>query len=256
MRAPPALAVEPLAMRRLVKSIRSKKAETPVNSDDRDLTGMKTAELRALAAQLHQEINRSSAYLAHVETQIAVGECGRVRGRALSLQQRLHPPVLHRPESGTSIGTDLQIYHDCDDGDFSVRQRGYSGSTAEAPFPFVIEVYQFDGSFLSIVQNLPDDLVQGAGDQDIIELSFAISSEIDSEVFLRLNILHGPNESQLTRSCRTTARRQVQSFDLAEAELSHRSVERIWINVIFPDPAMNQIVVSDLIVRRRVRAQV
>lgn len=245
-----------MAMRRLVKGIRSKRERPPVTSVDLDLTGMKPAELRALAAQLRRDIQNSSASLARVETQIALGECGRVRGRAVSLQQRLHPPVLNRPKSGSALGDDLQVYHDCGAGDFTMRQRRYSEGTDQAPFPIEIEVYQFAGDFLSIVHNLPDDLVQGACDQDIFELSFAISSETACELFFRLNVRHGPNESQLTRSCLTAEHRQVQSFDLAEAELSHRSVERIWIDVIFPAPAMNQIVVSDLIVRRRARAQV
>lgn len=243
-------------MRRLVKSIRSNRGKSSGSSDIQDLTGLKAAELRALAGQLRQDLQKSSAALARVETQIALGECGRVRGRARSLQQRLSPPVLSRPKSGSPLGDDLQIFHDCSVRDLSVRQRRFSGGTDEAPFPIEIEVYQFEGSFLSIVQNLPDDLVHGAGDQDILELSFAISSESECDLFLRLNVRHGPNESQLTRSCHTAASRQVQSFDLAEAQLSHRSVDRIWIDVIFSDPAMNRIVVSDLIARRRARAQV
>ena len=243
-------------MRRLVKNIRSNREKSLGSSVDRDLTGMKAAELRALAAQLRQDIHNSSASLARVETQIALGECGRVRWRSQSLQQKLHPPVLSKPKSGSMLGDDLQVFHDCGARDLTVQQRRFTGGTDEAPFPIEIEVYQFEGSFLSIVQNLPEDLVQGAGDQDILELSFAIRSESECEMFLRLNVRHGPNESQLTRSCYTAARRQVQSFDLAEAELSHRSVDRIWIDVIFPDPAMNRIVVSDLVVRRRARAQV
>lgn len=243
-------------MRRLVKSIRSKGEKSPGRSSDRDLTGMKAADLRALAVQLRRDVQSSSAELARVETQIAIGECGRVRGRAHSLQQRLDPPILTRPKSGSALGDDLQLFFDGDNSDLVVRQRKFSRGTDEAPFPLELEVYQFDGSFLSIVQNLPDDLVQGASDQDVVELSFSISSESDCEIFLRLNIRHGPNESQLTRSCQTVARRQIQSFDLAEARLSHRAIERIWVDVIFSDPAMNRIVIGDLVARRRARAQV
>lgn len=217
---------------------------------------MTSAELRVFAANLRQEIQNSSALLARAETQIALGECGRVRGRALSLQQRRHPPVLWKPKSGSSLGDDLQLFFDGVDSELVVRQRQFSGGSDEAPFPLEIEMYHFDGSFLSVVLNLPEDLVQGASDQDVFELSFSISSEFDCEIFLRLNIQHGPNESQMTRSCQTASRRQVQSFDLAEVGLSHRSVGRIWADVIFSDPAMNRIVIGDLIARRRTRAQV
>ena len=243
-------------MRRLVKGITSRSDEESRSSKARDLTGMKAADLRALAAQLRQEIRETSAALAQVETQIALGECGRVRGRARYLQQRFHPPILRNPKSGRDLGDDLQIFHDCDISDLVVRQRRSSGGTDEAPFPLEIDVYHFEGNFLSIVQNLPGDLVNGISDQDLLEISFSISSESDCEIFLRLNVQHGPNESTLTRSCRTASHRQTQSFDLSEAELSHRSVDRIWIDLIFSEPAMNRITIGDFVVRRRPRAQV
>ena len=243
-------------MRRLVKNITSKEKRDSSSHLKANSDGMNPAELRALAAQLNHEIQSTSAKLAQIETQIASKVCGRVRGRSLALQQRQNPPILRQPESGCDLGADLQLFFDGTESDLVVRQLELSGTPDDAPFPLGIEVYQFDGSFLSIVQNLPDDVAQGTTETDVVELSFVINAESECDIFLRLNIRHGPNESQLTRGCRTAARRQVQSFDLAEAGLSHRTVERIWIDLILSDPVMNRFSVDDLIARRRRRAQV
>mgnify|MGYP006289767839 CR=1 FL=1 len=47
---------------------------------------------------------------------------------------------------------------------------------------------------------------------------------------------------------------QTVEFDLAYSRLNERRVERLWLDLIFERPAMNRIVLQDLAMSRRPRA--
>ena len=44
-------------------------------------------------------------------------------------------------------------------------------------------------------------------------------------------------------------------FDLAYTRIDDRRVERIWVDLIFEGPEMNQIILRDVTVTRRPRAE-
>ncbi len=74
-----------------------------------------------------------------------------------------------------------------------VRQTPTLRSTNLAPFDFVMEVYDFEGSFLSLAFDLPDQALDGLSNQNIFEMDLRLSTEHTLPIFARINVQHGPN---------------------------------------------------------------
>lgn len=74
-------------------------------------------------------------------------------------------------------------------------------------------------------------------------------------VFARLNIKHGPNVEQLLNRIATDQTNVSLEFDLGYLKLNEKRLERIWLDIIFEDPAMNYINIRDLAVFRRPRGE-
>jgi hypothetical protein len=74
------------------------------------------------------------------------------------------------------------------------------------------------------------------------------------EIFARLNIKHGPNTEQIVRELPLNAEEIMVEFDLAYSNLNEKRVERAWIDLIFENPQMSQLVLRDVTFSRRPRA--
>ena len=74
------------------------------------------------------------------------------------------------------------------------------------------------------------------------------------EIFARLNIKHGPNTEQIVRELPLHEEDIMVEFDLAYTKLNERRVERLWMDLIFEGPQMNQVILRDLTFSRRPRA--
>jgi hypothetical protein len=74
------------------------------------------------------------------------------------------------------------------------------------------------------------------------------------EIYARLNIQHGPNTEQIVRQMDIRDDAGLAEFDLAYSNINEKRVEKAWIDVIFDNPAMNQIRLSDLTLTRAPRA--
>jgi Family of unknown function (DUF6478) len=117
-------------------------------------------------------------------------------------------------------------------------------------------VLGFDGSFLSLVINLPDAAMQGLTLRHLVRLDVVVDMERPIEIFARLNVRHGPNTEQIVRELPRGGGTAMVEFDLAYTRMNEKRVERAWIDLIFEGPAMNQITLRDLILSRRTRAEV
>ena len=114
----------------------------------------------------------------------------------------------------------------------------------------------FDGSFLSVVLDLPEESVRGLTLRHVIRLDAVVELEKPLEIFVRLNIKHGPNTEQLVREMPLQSSEAFVEFDLAYSRMNERRIERAWVDLIFEGPEMNQIVLRDVTLSRRPRAEV
>jgi Family of unknown function (DUF6478) len=175
--------------------------------------------------------------------------------RADAWRGPLPQPGLIATTDRSRISDDLSLYHDCPLGEVAVRQSRNSGDDDRAPFGLCLEVFGFQGSFLSLATSLPAEAVQGLKSRHLLRLDAIIHSERPLRAYARLNVRHGPNVAQIVRELPALAGEVVVDFDLAYAKLDDTRIERAWLDLIFNDTAMNGIALRDLVVSRRPRAK-
>jgi len=157
-------------------------------------------------------------------------------------------------DSKTPIGDEVTVFHDCKITELTFRQLRNSRDADLAPFGLRLDVFRFDGSFLSLVVELPDDACTGLKKRHLIRLNLQVECEKPLEIFARLNIRHGPNTEQMVRELPLHDSDVFVEFDLAYSKLNEKRVERMWLDLIFEGPQMNQITVRDLTFARYPRA--
>lgn len=168
---------------------------------------------------------------------------------------RLAEPGFPAVDARTALGENLALYHDCPLGEIVVRQVPNDPEPDLAPFGMAIDVYGFRGSFLSLAINLPDDPVTGLKSRHLVRAALVIDSDRPVRSFARLNIKHGPNLSQPVSDLPLDDHRKVAEFDLAYADINEKRVERAWMDLILNDVSMTRIVIRDVVLSRRPRAE-
>lgn len=158
-------------------------------------------------------------------------------------------------ESKTPLGEAVTVFHDCRQSELTVRQIRNTREADLAPFGLRMDVFRFDGSFLSLVIDLPPEAAEGLKRRHLVRLESVIETEKPLEIFARLNIRHGPNTEQIVRELPQDDDRTMVEFDLAYTKLNEKRVERIWLDLIFEGPEMNQIILRDVTLSRRPRAE-
>lgn len=168
----------------------------------------------------------------------------------------LNPPGMAEVRSKTKIGHEVTLYHDCKISELTVRQIRNTREEDLAPFGLRLDVFKFDGSFLSLAIELPKSAIEGLMRRHLVRFSAVVEMEQPLEIFARLNVQHGPNTEQMVRELAFDQQESVVEFDLAYSNLNEKRVERAWIDLIFERPEMNQIVLRDVTLARRPRAEV
>ncbi len=154
-----------------------------------------------------------------------------------------------------SLGEEVTLFHDCRVSELTLRQIRNTLEADLAPFGVRMDVFRFDGSFLSLVIELPDEAVHGLNRTHLIRLDTIVELENPLEIFARLNIKHGPNTEQIVRELPLDGKEIMVEFDLAYSKLNEKRVEKAWIDLIFEGPEMNQVILRDVTVSRRPRAE-
>ncbi len=166
------------------------------------------------------------------------------------------PPGLAAIETRTAYGTEVTVFHDCATSELTLRQTRNRRETDLAPFGLRMDVLGFDGSYLSLVVDLPETAVQGLSLRHVVRMDAVIETERPIEIFARLNVRHGPNTEQIVREIPAGSTSATVEFDLAYTRMNEKRVERAWVDLIFDNPRMNQIQLRDLTFSRRPRADV
>lgn len=170
-------------------------------------------------------------------------------------REQLEVPGAAAVQTNHVLGDETKVFHDCDVSELTVRQIRNTREEDLAPFGLRMEVFQFDGSFLSLVVDLPHEGADGLTKRHVVRMEATIEVEKPLEIFARLNVRHGPNTEQIVRECSFQDNKTMVEFDLAYTNLNEKRVERMWLDIIFELPAMNQVILRDVTLSRRPRAE-
>ncbi|WP_199178521.1 DUF6478 family protein [Acidimangrovimonas sediminis] len=159
-------------------------------------------------------------------------------------------------ESQTMFGAEATVFHDCATSELTLRQIRNTREADLAPFGLRLDVFRFDGSFLSLVLDLPQEAIHGLRRRHIVRMDTTVEMERPIEIFARLNVKHGPNTDQVVRELPLQQPEVMVEFDLGYTKINEKRIEKIWVDLIFETPEMNQITLRDLTFSRRPRAEV
>lgn len=157
--------------------------------------------------------------------------------------------------SKTPIGDEVTIFHDCRISELTYRQLRNQREEDLAPFGLRLDVFKFDGSFLSVVIEMPPEACDGLKRRHLVRLDMIVEMEKPLEIFARLNIRHGPNTDQIVREMPLNESEVFVEFDLGYSKLNEKRIERMWIDLIFEGPEMNQVTLRDVTMARYPRAE-
>ncbi|MEM5520596.1 DUF6478 family protein [Sulfitobacter sp. AS59] len=163
-------------------------------------------------------------------------------------------PGLSSAKTKAKLGTEVTLFHDCALSELGVRQLRNLREADLAPYGLRLDVFRFDGSFLSLVLDLPEGFVDGLKRTHLLQLRTIVEMEKPIEIFARLNIRHGPNTEQIVRELPVDQPDVMVEFDLAYSTINEKRVEKAWIDLIFEGPEMNEIILRDMTFSRRPRA--
>lgn len=156
----------------------------------------------------------------------------------------------------STIGEEIKVFHDCPLAEIALRQIVNDEVSVFAAFGLRLEVFRFEGSFLSLAIELPDELRHSIQSNHILALRTFIEQERGSEIFARLNIRNGPNTARLVREIDPRYSEVETEFDLAYAQFNPARIEAMWVEIILESPAMNAVNLRDFSLGRRSRAGV
>ncbi|HHH89419.1 MAG TPA: hypothetical protein ENK45_02515 [Aliiroseovarius sp.] len=218
---------------------------------------------RSQARRLKDRLNR---FLAIADDRLALPHVG-----SNAFQRPLHSDWAWRPElwrlkveppgvasapNKTRIGDEATLFHDCRISEITLRQLRNARESDVAPFGLRMDVFRFDGSFLSLAIDLPQAAVTGLKRRHLIRLNTVVEMEKPLEIFARLNIRHGPNTEQIVRELPLGEDDVLVDFDLAYTKMNEKRVEAAWLDLIFEGPQMNQVILRDVNFSRRPRAEI
>jgi len=165
----------------------------------------------------------------------------------------LQNPGMSSVQTKSMLGSEATLFHDCQLSELTLRQLRNQREEDLAPYGVRMDVFKFDGSFLSLVIDLPSGATNSLNRNHLLRMSSIIEMEKPLEIFARLNIKHGPNTEQIVRELPLHEADIVVEFDLAYSNLNEKRVEKAWIDLIFEGPEMNQVVLRELTFTRRPR---
>lgn len=158
--------------------------------------------------------------------------------------------------SNSRLDAQATLFHDCSQSELTYRQLRNTRESDLAPFGLRMDVFRFDGSFLSLVVDLPAGAADGLIRSHLFRVDLIVETEQPLPVFARLNIKNGPNTEQLVRQVPMDRSDTHVEFDLAYSNLNEQRIERLWLDLIFEAPEMNQVVLRDLTFARHPRAAI
>lgn len=181
------------------------------------------------------------------------------RWRPSFLSTRISPTGIAAPATGTRLGEEAAVWHDCEASALILRQIPNRSAADLAPFGLQLETLGFSGNYLSVSVDIPAQALDGLTRAHIIRLDATLSVERPIAIYGRLNIGHGPNIDELLHHLGDlepglrAVTRSVE-FDLHYVEMNEKRLEKLWLDLIFEAPQMNSVRIRDLFLSRHLRA--
>jgi hypothetical protein len=148
----------------------------------------------------------------------------------------------------------MTLFHDCPSAEIVVRQHAQTPSSTIAPQGFSVETFHFGGSYLSFAFALPSVVVRGLTPDHLMTVEARMTTSPPVEVYLRLNLRHGPNVTQITRQVPWAVAEVRADFDFGAISFRPDQLSEVWLDLIFDRPEMTRGIVEDLVISRRLRA--
>ena len=218
-------------------------------------------DLRTRARLIHNRINKLNHIAVFRLTLPVIGSKAIKKPQGTEWAHRpeawsgpVNPSGMSSVASKSKIGNELALFHDCNASEMTLRQVRNNREEDLAPFGIRLDVFKFEGSFLSLAVEMPDTAVEGLKKEHIIRLTLIVDSERPQEMFARLNLRHGPNTEQIVRELDLSTREMFVEFDLFYTNFKEVRAQSLWFDLIFESPSMNQITIRDISVIRRRRA--
>lgn len=219
--------------------------------------------MRVRARELRQQLDQ---VLFTADSRLALPLLG-----SNTLQKPLHADWAYRPRAwrgsaapsgmagvrnGSSFGDEVKLFHDCPLSEITMRQVRNTREADLAPFGVALEVYGFQGSFLSMVVDMPPEAAVDLSRNHIVRV--AVTSEVERPIdaFARLNIQYGPNNDQLNQHQMLENGETKFEFDLAYSNMNEKRVQKMWVDLVFSNPEMNRVTLRDLTLCRYPRAEI
>jgi len=169
-------------------------------------------------------------------------------------QAALPEPDMGSVRSHAVLGGAMAVFHDGAQSEFAMRQTRNAHGADRAPYGLQLDVFAFEGSFLSLVLDLPHAAMDGLTRRHLVRLDTIVELEKPLKIFARLNVKHGPNIEQIVRQLPIDSAETMVEFDLAYSNVNEKRLDRAWIDLIFEAPHMTGAALRDIILSRRLRA--
>ena len=158
--------------------------------------------------------------------------------------------------TNSKFGKEVTLFHDCKHAEITMRQLRNMRGADLAAYGLRLDVLQFSGSYLSLAIDLPKEVTKGLKRNHVIRIDTIFETEKPIDIFARLNLQSGPNTEQSVRELPKDRQDRRVEFDLAYTDLNEKRIEKMWLDLIFENPQMNQVVLRDLTLMRRKRADI
>jgi len=159
-------------------------------------------------------------------------------------------------KSPTRLDDRVAVFHDCKTPSLTVRQVQEPYADGQSRRGLQFDIYDFDGSFLSVVIQAADGMVSGLSNNHVLRVTANISSERHIHANLRLNLKHGPNTEQIEKALDVSGRVAKAEFDLAYLTFNETRVGQIWFDLFLDSDPMNMIRIHSLTLSRHTRADI
>jgi hypothetical protein len=222
-------------------------------------------DLRALRNGARALRDTTNRFIRAVDGRLALPRPG-----ADTIQAPMHSTWKWRPElwrsaidpqgrasvnSGDIVDRDVKVFHDCPLHELALRQTRNTYETDLAPFGLTLDVYHFEGSYLSVAVDLPPEGWNQICDGELMRVDALIDADRPVTAFARLNLRHGPNVEKRVAELNAAGVHEEAEFDLDEIIASHPNIDAAWAEIIFKASPMTRINLRDLTASRRPRAQ-
>lgn len=228
--------------------------------------GVTTRDLAAMRRQMQDMRGQIDRLTARADTELltrAAGPDGIHRPdqcdwaeRAAPWRMRVTPRGHVGFGSPLAVGGGVTLFHDAAVSGLALRQEPAPADVTGPSFGLVLEIYRFDGSFVSLVQDLPEAAIRGLTLGHFFQVHLHMVREQPIEVYARLNVQHGPNHEQIVHQFAFDGPRGLAEFDLAYTRINEKRVEKAWLDVILEGPEMNRVAIWDMVLLRAPRADV